>query len=98
MHNKGMLFDWDADKAAENEAKHGITFEEATKAFYDMNAIEEYDEEHSITEERYRLIGLVGRGLLTVVYTERSGIYWMITARKATGVEEEIYEESQKGW
>jgi uncharacterized DUF497 family protein len=50
-----MLFDdgkyqWDTEKAAINEAKHGVSFEEARTSFDDSNAVEFFDEEHSITE------------------------------------------------
>src|SRR4051812_25498092 len=30
-----MWFEWDEDKAADNEVKHGVTFEEAATCFYD---------------------------------------------------------------
>jgi uncharacterized DUF497 family protein len=30
-------FEWDADKAAANAAKHGVTFEEAATVFLDLD-------------------------------------------------------------
>ena len=36
---KGISFEWDDNKAAINEAKHHITFSEASTVFADENAI-----------------------------------------------------------
>ena len=57
-----MRFEWDDQKAIENLAKHRVSFGEATEVFYDPNAIEDYDESHSV--------GLSNRRLLHVVYAE----------------------------
>ncbi len=66
-----MDFEWDARKAKENIEKHeGVSFDEATLAFYDEWAIEEYDEAHSdLSEKRIVLIGLSTNRLLRVTYT-----------------------------
>ena len=53
-----------------NRKKHGIDFETAMLVFNDLQRIKIYDEEHSITEDRYNTIGLV-EDVLLVVYTER---------------------------
>ncbi len=42
-----MKFEWDDQKAIENLAKHGVSFGEATEVFYDPNAVEIEDAEHS---------------------------------------------------
>ena len=42
-----MRFEWDDQKAIENIEKHGVTFGEATEVFYDPNAVEGEDVEHS---------------------------------------------------
>lgn len=39
-----MEFEWDERKAASNLAKHGVSFEQATRAFADPNAIEYVDD------------------------------------------------------
>ena len=49
---ENRFFEWDDEKAALNFKKHGITFDTAAKVFGDENRIEEYDEEHSIDEDR----------------------------------------------
>ena len=48
-----MRFEWDDKKALENVKKHGVTFGEATEVFYDPDALEGYDIEHSGIEQRF---------------------------------------------
>jgi len=65
-----MEFEWDDNKAASNEAKHGVSFEEAKQVFYDAHAVILPDEEHSWNEQRMRIIGATRNRLLVVVYVE----------------------------
>ncbi len=87
-----MDFEWDKNKARDNIKKHGgITFEEASLAFFDEWAIEEYDEAHSdVLERRFVLIGLAGDRLLRVTYTVPEKIR-IISAEKARPYEERAY-------
>lgn len=48
-----MRFEWDDEKAQANLEKHGVSFGEATEVFYDPNALEGYDAEHSTDENRF---------------------------------------------
>jgi uncharacterized DUF497 family protein len=84
-----MRFDWDPAKAARNLAKHGISFETATKAFSDENAIEVPDEDPD--EARFRLTGLAGGIVLVVVYAERGDRIRIISARRASKREQKEY-------
>ncbi len=87
-----MDFDWDADKAAANAAKHGIGFDEATAAFLDPRAYTVFDPDHSMTEDRYLTIAFSGRGrLLVVSHTDRGSTTRIISARKATSREAKAY-------
>ena len=52
-----MRFEWDANKAASNFLKHGVSFGEATEVFSDPNAVEGYDSAHSSVEGRFFIIG-----------------------------------------
>ena len=91
-----MRFEWDDQKAFENLTKHGVTFGEATEVFYDPNALEDYDAEHSIDETRFVIIGLSSRQLLYVVYAERvADLVRIISARKASRAEQENYERTR---
>ena len=85
-----MEFEWDERKAASNLAKHGVSFEQATRAFADPNAIEYVDDRQDYGEERVILIGLAGV-VLVVVYTERGARLRIISARRATTHERQRY-------
>lgn len=89
-----MRFEWDADKAAANLLKHGVSFSEATEVFYDSNAIAGYDAAHSIVEARFFVIGLSSRRLLFVLYTEgKHDAVRIISARKSSKSEQIDYEK-----
>ena len=91
----GMRFDWDLDKAKENEKRHGVTFMEARTAFADEHSQIYDDEEHSDTEERFILIGYSkNTRLLIVCHCYRNGddVTRIISARKATSQERKKYE------
>ena len=88
------VFEWDSFKAAENEAKHGVRFEEAATVFPDSLSLSVRDPLHSAGEERFVTIGRSSRQrLLVVVHTERDARIRIISARLATGHEREAYEE-----
>lgn len=93
-----MKFEWDDAKAVANLEKHGVSFGEATEVFYDPNALEGYDAEHSTDESRFFIIGLSSRRLLFVVYAEREAdTVCIISARKAVQKEQEEYEQTATG-
>ena len=90
-----MIFEWNPDKRKQNAIKHGVTFKEAESVFDDENAIIFEDEVHSIDEERFKIIGLsIYPREITVCYCYRKKeTIRIISARKATKREIEIYEE-----
>ncbi|MCM1221602.1 MAG: BrnT family toxin [Lachnospiraceae bacterium] len=85
-----MEFEWDEQKELINIKKHHISFTIAKKVFNDVNRIEIYDMQHSIEEDRYNTIGMVG-DVLFVVYTERKEKIRLISARLATEKERSLY-------
>jgi uncharacterized DUF497 family protein len=90
-----VRFDWDAVKAAENLARHGVSFEEAATALEDPLSATGPDPDHSIDEERFIAFGISCFGrLLAVAYTEREDTIRIISARRVTRSERRIYEES----
>ncbi len=90
-----MRFEWDDEKAIGNLEKHGVSFGEATEVFYDPNALESYDAEHSTNENRFFIIGLSSRRLLYVVYAEREAdTVRIISALKAVRKDQEDYEQA----
>ena len=53
-----ILFDWNDEKAARNERKHGITFADATQVFDGPFALAEQDRTEG-GERRWQTIGMV---------------------------------------
>lgn len=88
-----MRFDWDSKKAAANVRKHGVRFEEAMTIDKPQKPVVLEDWEHSDAEDRYYLIGFSNKGrLLTVCVAYDGGeVVRIISARKATQREAEVY-------
>ena len=98
-----MTFEWDENKAVENERKHqSVTFKEAAEVFLDKDAVEDFDAEHSDAEEtRFFRIGNSSKRLLRVSFTvlaDKTGdeIIRIISARKGKVKEEKIYYEQNR--
>jgi uncharacterized DUF497 family protein len=85
------LFDWDSEKAAENWRRHGVTFEQAVRAFGDPLAVERIDDREDYDEERINLLGMCDGVILHVTYTERSERIRIISARRAERHEQDDY-------
>lgn len=73
-------FDWDSDKDAENQRKHGVSFSRAQYAFADTRRVIAKDVAHSQTEERFYCFGEVDGGVLTVRFTYRASVIRIIGA------------------
>jgi uncharacterized DUF497 family protein len=92
---KRTTFEWDEEKDKENQAKHGISFLAAQRAFLDPHRVIAEDITHSTEESRYYCMGHVDKGILTVRFTYRENViriygagYW----RKGR----KIYEDQNK--
>lgn len=89
-----MEFEWDPEKAARNEAKHGLSFPEAATVLGDPQAITYDDPDHSDEEDRFLTFGHSSEGrLIVVAHTDREGRTRIISARPATRRERKLYEE-----
>ena len=89
-----LIFTWDDNKNTTNKRKHGVSFEEAQSVFFNENAIEFDDPDHSNTEERFILLGLSqSLKVLVVCNCNRSdeSEICIISARKATKKEQGVY-------
>ncbi len=53
------IFEWDDRKNGINIQKHGVSFEEAQTVFFDDNAVQLWDEEHSYDEDRFFMLGMI---------------------------------------
>lgn len=83
-------FEWDEAKAAANVAKHGISFPEAATVFADPLSI--YLDDGA---ERGRMVVIgtsIRERILCVVHIERGDRDRIISARRATPGEREVYE------
>jgi len=88
-----LIFEWDAEKARENEQKHGVTFLEASEVFDDDLSSAVRDPDHLADEERYLIFGIDKQGRHVVVsYTERGDRVRLISARPMTARERRAYE------
>jgi uncharacterized protein len=88
-----LIFEWNKSKAKGNFDKHGVSFEVARKVFKDPFAVEFPDDREDYDEERLVIIGMVDRQVPFVAYVERKGVVRIISARRATKYEQEIYLE-----
>ncbi len=87
-------FTWNEQKNRHNQKKHGVSFEEAESVFYDETARLIDDPDHSIEEERFVLLGVSNKFRILLVchcYREQEKVIRIISARKATKVEQKQY-------
>ena len=61
----GMAFEYGEKKNQKNIAKHGISFRNEARVFFDYAPIELYDEEHSENGNRYDTIGDIEAGKIS---------------------------------
>ena len=87
-------FEWDAEKAADNLRKHGVSFKEAMECFLDQHAITAPDKTDPL---RFVLIGMSRQfRLLFVVSAEVNECIRIISARKASPHQRKVYENGPK--
>jgi uncharacterized DUF497 family protein len=84
-------FDRDEEKSRLNKAKHGWDFARAARIFGDPFGLCRR-RPNTGDELRFRITGIVNGQIITVIYTERSGAFRLISARKATSRERKNYE------
>lgn len=93
-----MRFEQDPTKNEANQAKHGLSFEEASELFKSaVDYLEIYDEAHSDEEDRFIAIGPIKKGVIVVAYTERDeNELRILSARMATKGERERFEDYER--
>jgi len=90
------MYEWDPRKNSENKRKHGLSFETAAQIF-DGPTLTRIDDRQDYGEERWISLGQVANmTVILVAHTDRHGITRIISARKATRNEREIYYDSLK--
>ncbi len=73
-------FEWDLDKDATNQEKHGVSFALAQYAFADPRRVIAKDITHSRSEDRFYCFGEVEGGILIVRFTYRASVIRIIGA------------------
>jgi hypothetical protein len=94
-----ITFAWDEKKNRANQKKHKVSFEEAQSVFFDEDAIEYFDPEHSDSEDRFIMLGLSAHMRVLVVchcHRESNSVIRIISARKATQKERSNYTGGRK--
>ena len=89
-----FIFEWDDAKNKVNLQKHGVSFKEAQTVFFDDNAVEFDDPDHSFDEERFLILGFSQTLKILVVchcYRDDESTIRIISARKATKKEQKTY-------
>jgi len=91
-----VQFEWDEEKAAENLAKHGVSFPDASTVFGDPLATTIIDPDHSDDEERWLTTGRSrDDDTIVVWHTDREEVTRIIGARRATRAERRTYESGE---
>ena len=92
----GRLFLWDDAKRRRVLRRHGVDLASVPKVF-DGPTLEEFDFDHSDSEDRSRLIGMLDDRCVVVIYTLRAGAIRLVSARRAEAEEESEFEICLKG-
>ena len=87
------MYTWTKEKNLLNKKNHGLYLSEVVDVFNDPHLIDWFDAAHSsIDEDRYITLGcLHDKVILNVVTTDSDDNTQIITARKATPKEKELY-------
>lgn len=89
-----ITFEWDEGKDKLNQKKHNVSFDEGRSVFYDTNAVQFFDKEHSGNEERFIMLGMSRNLRILIVchsVKENDDVIRIISARKATASERTYY-------
>jgi len=90
-----MRYEWDESKRKSNLGKHGLDFVDVCIVFDDPFLLEFMDVREEYGEKRYIAIGLYKNLIVTViVYVLRDEVRRIISFRKASKREEELYYEN----
>ncbi len=85
-------FEWDETKNATNVAKHGISFQAASRVF-GRPRLRFEDNRRDYGERRFRVIAVLEGEEIAVIYTERGETLRIISARRARRDERREYRQ-----
>ena len=87
-----MRFEWDENKRLANLNKHGFDFIDVSSIF-DGDTVTVEDDRYNYGEQRFMTFGLLRGRIIAVVHTESDDLVRIISVRKATKYEQQIYFE-----
>lgn len=87
-------FEWDEAKSEANLVKHGIAFDDASEVFYGPVIVKRSDRNN---EERWLAIGKSNDRLMSVIFTRRSDLIRIISARRPRPDEKRAYRNANMG-
>jgi hypothetical protein len=93
-----IAFEWDIWNIQKNEIKHGISRLEAESVFFDKNLLIFEDQRHSSpSEKRWIAYGKSAyHNVLMMAFTLRASRIRIISSRRASKKERNLYEENHK--
>jgi uncharacterized DUF497 family protein len=91
-----MRYVWDEAKRQSNLHKHGLDFADAVKVFEGETLLFE-DKRFSYGEQRMICYGLLDWLVVVIVHAEADGTFRIISMRKATRNESNIYFRHYRG-
>jgi hypothetical protein len=90
-------FEWDEGNITKNWEKHRVSHIECEEIFFNRPIVVKKDEQHSMTEGRYFVLGKTDAGrLLFLVFTIRGNKIRIISARDLNRKERKIYEQTEE--
>jgi uncharacterized DUF497 family protein len=92
-----MRFEWDEAKRRANLSRHGIDFL-AARVVFAGRTITFLDDRFNYGEARFLTLGLLWGRAVAIVHTETDGVIRIISIRKASKNEENIYFEEISDW
>jgi uncharacterized DUF497 family protein len=92
-----MLFEWDEAKSQRTLRERGFSFDHAARIFLDLT-LEKQDTRRNYGEVRMQAIGQVDEDVLFVVYTDRSNVRHIISARLASRKERRSWHSFVEQW
>jgi uncharacterized DUF497 family protein len=90
-------FDWDAGNEPKSAEKHRVSQAEAEQTFFNQPLLVLEDEQHSLSEQRFHVLGRTeaGRRLhITFTLRKEATLIHVISARDMSAKERAVYEES----
>jgi uncharacterized DUF497 family protein len=85
-----MILEWNEAKRLANLRKHGIDFRDAGRVLAGITYTV-VDDRQAYGEHRFHALGLLGSGVVVVIYTERGDVFRIISMRKARRHETQVY-------